>query len=95
MIHVLVQITVEDFERFWSGFQTRGLPLRQRHGSRGARVFRHADHANRVTILFTWESRAHLERFMQDPEVRASMQQGGTLGPPAITFLEQVGELEA
>jgi quinol monooxygenase YgiN len=48
-----------------------------------------------VTILFTWESRAHLERFMQDPEVRASMQQGGTLGPPTITYLEQVGELEA
>ena len=32
---------------------------------------------------------------MQDPEVRASMQQGGTLDPPAITCLEQVGELEA
>jgi quinol monooxygenase YgiN len=95
MIHVLVQITVEDFDRFWSGIQTRGLPLRQRHGSRGARVFGHADQANRVTILFTWESRAHLERFMQDPEVRASMQQGGTLGPPTITYLEQVGELEA
>ena len=53
MIPVLGQITVEDSERLWSGFQTRGLPLRQRHGLRGVRVFGHADQAHPVTILFT------------------------------------------
>lgn len=95
MIHVLVQITVADFERFWSGFETRGRPLRQRHGSTGARVFRHADDPGKVTILFRWASRAHLERFLRDPEVRASMTQGGTIGAPMITYLEQAGELEA
>jgi quinol monooxygenase YgiN len=95
MIHVLVQVTVADFERFWSGFQTRGRPLRERHGSKRARVFRHADDPDRVTILFGWASREHFERFLQDPEVRASMAQGGTLGAPAITYLEQAGELEA
>jgi quinol monooxygenase YgiN len=93
MIHVLLQITVADFERFWSGFRTRGRPLR--HGSKGARVFRHADAPGKVTILFRWASRAHLERFLQDPEVRASMTQGGTIGAPVITYLEQAGELEA
>lgn len=32
---------------------------------------------------------------MQDPEVRASMTRGGTIGPPAITYLEQANAQKA
>lgn len=82
MIHVLAQVEVEDFDVFFSGFESRGFPLRKQHGSLGSQVFRHADEPEKVSILFRWES-------------RESMKKGGTVGPPKITFLEQSGELEA
>jgi hypothetical protein len=50
MIHVLAHVRVEEFDRFLEGFNSRGLRLRQRHGSHGARVLRHRDDANRVSL---------------------------------------------
>lgn len=95
MISVLVQITVEDFDRFIDGFRTRGFALRQRHGSKRARVFRHADDPARVSILFDWESRQAMEGFLADPEVMASMKTGGTVGRPAIAYLDRADDLPA
>lgn len=95
MVHVLVQVTVEDFDTFYSGFESRGYPLREKHGSKGSRIFRHADDETKVSILFAWESREAMERFLGDPDVRESMKKGGTVGPPTITFLDQAGELDA
>jgi heme-degrading monooxygenase HmoA len=95
MIHVMVRIQVEDFDRFWEGFQTRGLALRTAHGSGGAQVFRHADDSHRVTLLFQWESRERFQGFLDDPAVQESMKKGGTLGPPEVSVLDRAGELTA
>jgi heme-degrading monooxygenase HmoA len=95
MIHVMVRVQVEDFERFWEGFQTRGLPLRQSHGSQGVHVFHHADDPHRVTLLFQWESGERLQGFLDDPTVKESMKKGGAIGPPEVTVLNKMGELPA
>jgi hypothetical protein len=55
---------------------------------------RHADDPERVCLLFDWDADA-FRGFLADPDVRASMQAGGTLGPPAITYLEAPLELPA
>jgi quinol monooxygenase YgiN len=94
MSTILVTITVDDFDHFRSVFETRGLELRRRHGSGGVRVMRHADDPERVCLLFDWDADA-FRGFLADPDVRASMQAGGTLGPPAITYLEDPLELPA
>ena len=94
MSAILVSITVDDFDHFRSVFETRGLELRRRHGSRGVRVLRHADDPERVALLFDWEADA-FRGSLADPDVRASMQASGTLGPPAITYLEAPIELPA
>lgn len=95
MIHVMVRVQVEDFERFWEGFQTRGFPLRQSHGSHGVQVLCHTDDPQRVTLLFQWESRERLQGFLDDPIVQESMKKGGAMGPPEVTVLDKVGELLA
>ena len=95
MIHAMVQLTVDAFDQFWAGFTTRGLPLREAHGSLGAHVFRHADDPSRVTLLFRWATREQMVGFFDDPHVRESQRGGGMLGPPTITVLEPVGELPA
>lgn len=82
MSHVLVRIEVEDFDTFYSGFESRGYPLREKHGSRRSQIFRHAGNPE-------------MEGILGDPEVRESMKKGGTIGPPKITYLDRVGELEA
>ncbi len=94
MSTILVTVQVEDFHRFLGVFSTRGLELRRRHGSRGVRVMRHADDPARVSLLFAWDADAFQE-FLGDPEVRASMQASGTLGPPEILHLEDGLELSA
>lgn len=95
MIHALVQIKVEDFDHFWAGFTTRGLPLREAHGSRRAQVFHRTDDPTEVIILFQWESQEQLEAFFADPQVQESQRRGGMLGKPVITIVEHVGELAA
>ncbi len=92
-IHVLAQVEVEAFERFLENFNTRGLRLRQRHGSRGARVFRHRHEPNRVSLLLEWESVEALNRFLEDPDVRESMRLGGAVRPPELTLLDAIEEL--
>lgn len=94
MQSILVHLTVESFDQFMSTFETRGLPLRERHGSHGARVMRHADDEERVTLLFDWDAAA-FRAFLADPEVQASMRAGGTLGPPQVTVLDAPRALAA
>ncbi len=84
---ILVTVTVEDFDHFREVFETRGRALRERHGSQGVEILRHAEDPERVALLFTWAPDA-FRAFLADPEVRASMQAGGTLGPPQVTHLD-------
>lgn len=94
MIYGMVRIQVEDFDRFWEGFQTRGFPLRQSHGSHGSQIFRHADDPHRVTLLFQWESREAFEAFFDDPNVKESIKKGGA-SLLERTVLDKAGELGA
>jgi quinol monooxygenase YgiN len=93
MIHVLADVRVEDFDRFLEGFNTRGMRLRQKHGSHGARVFRHRDDANRVSLLLEWEGAEALAAFLADPDVGEWMRLGGVVEPPQVTLLDPVEEL--
>jgi quinol monooxygenase YgiN len=94
MGHTLGQARVEDFDRFWEVFRTRGAELRKRYGSNGARVFQHADDPNSVTIVFDWEQ-DQVEAFLADPESKEVMGAAGLQGPPAFTFLESSRETDS
>lgn len=92
MAPVLAQVTVEDFDRFWETFTTRGAALREKHGCRGVRVFRDRDDPTLVLNLFDWD-RDGIASFMADPEAQPTMRAAGLVAPPAFTYLEQAGEL--
>jgi hypothetical protein len=91
---IVSRVRIEDFERFWATFSTRGLAKRREHGSRGARLFRSADDPQVMVTLFDWD-REGWEAFMRDPEVVEIMRSAGLRHPPEPTFLEPVDELEA
>jgi heme-degrading monooxygenase HmoA len=93
VIYLLAEVEVEDFGRFLENFNTRGLRLRRRHGSHGARVLHHRDDPERVSVLFEWESEEAFRGFVEDPDVRESMRLGGARGLPRITFVDAMEDL--
>jgi hypothetical protein len=91
---ILTSVEVEDFDRFWATFSTRGLEKRREHGSRGARVLRRSDDPNRVHVLFDWD-RDGFEAFLADPEAAGIMEAAGLKRPPEPAFVDAQEQLEA
>lgn len=95
MVYALLQLTVSDVEAFWREFQNRGYVLRQAAGSLGMEVFTLAGEPTQVIVLGHWDSRAHLEQFLQrwrafglDPAAC-----GATI--QSLHWLDKLGELDA
>ena len=86
MPYVLVQHTVENFDRWKDVFDEHG-DTRDSYGQISERVFRNADSPNDVTILTEWESLDDAKAFLDDPSLREAMAKAGVTAPPHITFL--------
>jgi hypothetical protein len=89
---ILATVNLEDFDRFWSVFTTRGAEKRKQHGSKGSYVFRDPNDDHRVWVVFDWDE-AGYENLMSDPEVPAIFQEAGLKGRPEKA--ELAGEHEA
>ncbi len=90
MSFILARVRVEDPDRFWEVFTTRGAEQRAAFGSRGSRVFRHGDDENQIQVLFDWDLAAY-EAFIADETSKEIMRAAGLLGPPEIEPLEELG----
>jgi hypothetical protein len=92
MAMVLSTVKVEDFDRFWNTFSTKGAEKRKQHGSKGSRVYRDPNDDNRVWVLFDWDEEGYKE-LLADPEMPAIFEEGGLQGRPQAA--ELVREHEA
>ena len=89
MPHILVRTKVEDYARWKPEFD--GMEdLRKANGAREARVFRSADDPNELVILLEWDNMDNARRYTGLPELREAMERSGVLGPPDISYLDQV-----
>ena len=52
---ILTTHTVEDFDRWWGIFTTKGAGKRAQHGSKGSQVFRDPNDDARVWVVFDWD----------------------------------------
>ena len=78
---ILSTVKVEDFDRFWNAFSTKGAEKRKQHGSKGSRVFRDPNDEGRLWVLFDWDEEGY-RSLMSDPEVPAIFQEAGLQGRP-------------
>ena len=78
---VLSTVKVEDFDRFWSIFSTKGAEKRREHGSKGASVFRDPNEDGRVWVVFDMDKEGY-ESLMSDPEMPEIFQEAGLQGRP-------------
>jgi hypothetical protein len=89
---ILTTVKVEDFDRFWNTFSTKGAEKRKQHGSKGSHVFRDPNDDQRVWVLFDWDEEGY-QNLLSDPEVPPIFQEAGLQGRPEKA--EPAGEHEA
>ena len=58
---ILSTVKVEDFDRFWNAFSTKGAEKRKQHGSKGSHVFRDPNDEHRVWVVFDWDEEGYNE----------------------------------
>jgi hypothetical protein len=83
---VLSTVKVEDFERFWKTFSTKGAEKRKQHGSKGSHVFRDPNEDDRVWVVFDWDEEGY-KNLTSDPEMPAIFEEAGLKGRPEMAAL--------
>ena len=78
---ILSTVRVEDFERFWNAFSTKGAEKRKQHGSKGSQVFRDPNDDNRVWVLFDWDEEGYKNLCPTRRCPRSSRRRGSKAGP--------------
>ena len=94
MTYVLVRFTVEDLAKWKSVFE-EAATLRKGFGSMGVRAFTKAGSPTEITILGEYEDRGKAQQMFQSQEFRDATKRGGVMGPPEVTFLDEVVNLPA
>jgi quinol monooxygenase YgiN len=94
MLHVIVRVTFENYEK-WKPVFDEAASLRREYGSRGVRVFRNMDKPNEALIFGEYEDLEKVRQLFQSPGFREATKRAGVSGPPEVIFLEQVDELPA
>jgi hypothetical protein len=80
---ILSTVKIEDFERFWNTFSTKGAEKRTQYGSKGSRVFRDPNEADRLWVVFDWDEEGY-KRLMSDPEVPTIFEEAGLKARPEM-----------
>ena len=78
---ILTTVKIEDFDRWWKVFSTKGAEKRKQHGCKGSHVFRDPNDESRTWTVFDWDEEG-FQSFLSDPDVPAIFQEGGIQGRP-------------
>jgi hypothetical protein len=78
---ILSTAKIEDFDRFWNAFSTKGAEKRKQYGSKGSQVFRDPNDDRRVWVLFDWDEEGY-NNLLSNPEMPAIFQEAGLQGRP-------------
>jgi hypothetical protein len=78
---ILSTVKVEDFDRFWNTFSTKGAEKRRQHGSKGSLVFRDPNEDDRVWVIFDWDEEGY-NALLSDPEMPGIFEEAGLRGRP-------------
>jgi hypothetical protein len=78
---ILSTAKIDDFDRWWNTFSTKGAEKRRQHGSKGSHVFRDPNDDHRVWVVFDWDEEG-FGNFVSDSEMVAVFEAGGIEGKP-------------
>ena len=78
---ILATGTIEDFDRFWNTFSTKGAEKRKQYGSNGSHVFRDPHDENRLWVLLDRDEE-DWNNLMSDSEMPGIFQEAGMQDRP-------------
>jgi hypothetical protein len=78
---ILATAKIEDFDRFWDTFSTKGAEKRKQYGSKGSRVYRDPSDESRIWVLFDFDEEGY-KKLMSDPDMPGIFQEAGVQGAP-------------
>ena len=83
---ILTTGKIEDFDRFWNTFSTKGAEKRKQQGSNGSHVFRDPNEPDRVWIVVDMDEEGW-NNLLSDPEMPTIFQEAGVQGRPQTAEL--------
>ena len=87
MIHVLVRLRVEEYNRFKNAFD-EGHEWRRERGQKSFDLFRREHDSNDLTILFGWDEIGVARGVFESTEWSRRMDDAGVVGDPRVTFMQ-------
>ena len=78
---ILATAQIEDFDRFWNTFSTKGAAKRKQHGSKGSHVFRDPNEDDRLWVVSTGMRRAITTSWPIPRFRRSFRRRGSKVGP--------------
>ena len=88
MTYMIVQHEVEDFAQ-WKAVFDSNVDLRRTNGEKSAQILHDAEDPNKLTLIFEWDSLENARNYVQNPALKAAMQQAGVRTPPVFQFLNE------
>ena len=86
MSHVIIRHKVENYDTWRVAFDDH-QSFRKENGEQSARVFQSSDDPNDVLMLFAWDSKDNVRRFMESDNLKETMHKAGVIGKPEVHFL--------
>ena len=81
---ILTTVKIEDFERFWGTFSTKGAEKRRQHGSKGSHVFRDPNDSSRLWVVYPDWDEEGFQNLLSDPDMPAIFEEAGLQGRPQL-----------
>lgn len=89
MAYLIVHHKVQDYAT-WKPFFDEHQSVRKEVGIKCEQLFQSADNPNDLTILFEVSDLNKVREFTQSEDLKEIMHQGGVIGIPDFSFLEEV-----
>jgi quinol monooxygenase YgiN len=88
MVNILVQHQVKDYAA-WKKVFDSAVEVRKSFGEVAVQIYRDSSDPNKLTLMNKWNSLENGQKFIQSPELRATMEKAGVVGVPTVTFLNE------
>ena len=88
MPYLLVTHEVKNYSR-WRPIFDNHASVRRQFGCRSAQVFRDAENPNVITMLMEWDSFDNADRFLNESNLRETMEEAGVISQPSVSFLNE------
>ncbi|HEX8331850.1 MAG TPA: hypothetical protein VF622_04465 [Segetibacter sp.] len=89
MVNVILSHEVKDFSS-WRKLFDAGESMRTQAGIKTTGVYTSVDNQNQVTVLAEFPSAEIVQGFLNNPELRKTMEEAGVIGKPDIKILNRV-----